>query len=86
MAEKLIIDMPLSVDITRFFSEQINLLTKGELKHYNSVWNGNQSDDYYRGLIAGMAVVEAMLQQDLRKQVLGVIAFTADKLAQKEIV
>lgn len=82
----MIIDEMQSTAQLRQFASQVSRLSPEEVTQFESMWSGNRSDEFYLGLIAGLAVATAMLQGERAPHIPRAAAFVADRLARKEII
>jgi len=82
----MVIDKTQSTAQLRQFAAQVSRLAPEEITQFESMWDGNQSDEFYLGLVAGLAVATAMLQGNCALHIPRATAFVADRMAKKEIV
>lgn len=81
----MIVDEPTSTASLRQFASQVCHTPKSVRQSFENMFKGDQSDDFYRGLLAGLAASHVLNTNSLSGHVPHLIAFVAEKMEQKEI-
>jgi hypothetical protein len=81
----MIIDEPQTNSQIRQFAGQTEHIETHTLIDFENSWNGDQADEFYRGLLAGLSVAGALNQQGMNETVHQLVAFVALQMEKKEI-
>lgn len=82
---KLIIDDAISAAVMRQFASQRFATLKPVTNAFKGMYKGDKSDEFYRGLLAGLTTAHVMNTNGLQEQVPHLMAFLAGEMEKKEI-
>lgn len=82
----LILDEPMTPKQMREYAQQIGQVDPALREFFQDKWNGDQTNDFYKGLLTGFAVILTLMKSGLAEYVPVATAFVADRLAEKEVV
>lgn len=77
----MIIDEPIPNEMIRSYSKTASEMPDFVNEEYDKLFKGNMSDDFYRGLVKGLAIAKI-----LDNQLSIVICYVSRKMEQKEII